>query len=364
MMSGDGARTADFDYALPPELIAQDPLPARAGSRMLVLPRGDGPIVHAKVTAIVRYLAPGDLLVVNNTKVFPARLRGRRADTGGRVELLLTHRVRAEDQDEIWEALMRCGFRARRGIRLTLAEGQIEAELLAQREAGCIRVRLQSATPLAALIDRYGEIPLPPYIKRSPDEPTSAHADRERYQTVYARCRGAVAAPTAGLHFTPQLLDDLSKAGVEQTQITLHVGPGTFRPVTSEDPADHVMDAEWFEVGDRAAARIEAARAAGRRVVAVGTTTVRTLETVAMEHGTVVPAAGWSRLFIRPPFTFKAVDALLTNFHLPRSTLLMLVSAFCDQDTGNGRRRTLDAYHAAVKERYRFYSYGDGMLLL
>jgi len=363
-------KTSDFDYDLPSQLIAQDPLPERSASRMLVLPRRGGAIAHRQVTDIVTYLRRGDLLVVNDTRVFPARIAGHRVDTGGRAELLLTHRVEdggegaSEGEGEVWEALMRSGFRPRRGMGLSMANGDLVAEVLEPLAGGRVRVRLMGKGPVADILDRQGEVPLPPYIKRGDEDRARAVADRERYQTVYARRRGAVAAPTAGLHFSGRLMDVLKSIGVGVASVTLHVGPGTFRPVTADDPSNHDMDAEWYEVSPEASEQIAAARLAGHRVVAVGTTTVRTLETVALEHGQVVPASGWSRLFIRSPFAFKAVDALLTNFHLPRSTLLMLVSAFCDGEQADGCERVLAAYRAAVAEQYRFYSYGDCMLIV
>lgn len=356
-------KTADFDYELPPELIAQAPLPERSESRMLVLPRHGGEVVHRKITDIVTYLRRGDLLVVNDTRVFPARILGHRLDTGGRAELLLTHRVEDTGEGEVWEALMRSGFRPRCGMGLSMADGELVAEVLEPLTGGRVRVRLDGKGSLEDILDRHGKVPLPPYIRREEGDVEQAVVDRERYQTVYAAQRGAVAAPTAGLHFSDGLLDELKSIGVGLASVTLHVGPGTFRPVSSDDPEAHEMDAEWYELSPETADRIAATRAGGGRVVAVGTTTVRTLETVAMEHGGIVPATGWSRLFIRSPFDFKAVDGLLTNFHLPRSTLLMLVSAFCDGDEGDGRERVLDAYRAAVAERYRFYSYGDCMFI-
>jgi S-adenosylmethionine:tRNA ribosyltransferase-isomerase len=357
-------KTSDFDYDLPPGLIAQDPLPERSASRMLVFPRRGGEIEHRQVTDIVTYLRRGDLLVVNDTRVFPARIVGHRLDTGGRAELLLTHRVEDAGDGEVWEALMRSGFRPRTGMGLSMANGALVAEVLEPLSEGRVRVRLTGKAPLDDILDRHGQVPLPPYIKREEGDRARADADRERYQTVYARRRGAVAAPTAGLHFSDELMDVLKSVGVQVASVTLHVGPGTFRPVATDDPSAHEMDAEWYEVSPETSDLVAATRSAGNRVVAVGTTTVRTLETVAMEHGRVVPARGWSRLFIRSPFTFKAVDALLTNFHLPRSTLLMLVSAFCDGEQGDGRERVLAAYRAAVAGKYRFYSYGDCMLII
>jgi S-adenosylmethionine:tRNA ribosyltransferase-isomerase len=357
-------KTSDFDYTLPPELIAQDPLPERSQSRMLVLPRQGGALQHRQVVDVVDALDAGDLLVVNDTQVFPARIHGQRTDTGGQAELLLTHRVEAGTGCETWEALMKSGFRARAGIRLRMAEGAINAEILEILAAGRVRVHLESATPLDEILEQHGEVPLPPYIKRSGVDDARAEADRTRYQTVYAAARGAVAAPTAGLHFSDALLDQLAAKGVGRATVTLHVGPGTFRPVKADDVSGHEMDAEWYTLSEETAARITATRAAGGRVVAVGTTTVRTLETVCAAHGKVVADTGWSRLFIHPPYSFGAVDALLTNFHLPRSTLLMLVSAFCDGPQGGGRERLMEAYRCAVAEKYRFYSYGDCMLIV
>jgi S-adenosylmethionine:tRNA ribosyltransferase-isomerase len=356
-------KTTDFDYELPPELIAQAPLPERSESRMLVLSRHGGDVAHRNIADIVTCLRRGDLLVVNDTKVFPARILGQRLDTGGRAELLLTHRVEDPGEGEVWEALMRSGFRPRCGMGLSMANGELVAEVLEPLTGGRVRVRLDGKGALQDILERHGKVPLPPYIRREEGDAEQAMADRERYQTIYATHRGAVAAPTAGLHFSDGLLDVLKSIGVGVASVTLHVGPGTFRPVSSDDPEAHEMDAEWYEMSPETADRIGATRASGGRVVAVGTTTVRTLETVALAHGGIVPATGWSRLFIRSPFEFKAVDGLLTNFHLPRSTLLMLVSAFCDGDEGGGRERVMAAYRAAVAERYRFYSYGDCMFI-
>ncbi|MBT7700354.1 MAG: tRNA preQ1(34) S-adenosylmethionine ribosyltransferase-isomerase QueA [Verrucomicrobia bacterium] len=357
-------KTSDFDYALPPELIAQNPLPERSQSRMLVLPRQGGALQHRQVVDVVDILDAGDLLVVNDTQVFPARIHGQRTDTGGQAELLLTHRVEGGPQGETWEALMKSGFRARAGIRLRMAEGAVNAEILETMAAGRVKVRLESETPLHDILEHHGEVPLPPYIRRTGTDDARADIDRTRYQTVYATSRGAVAAPTAGLHFSDALLADLEAKGIGRATVTLHVGPGTFRPVKADDVSGHEMDAEWYALSEETAARIRATRAAGGRVVAVGTTTVRTLETVCAEYGEVVAASGWSRLFIHPPYRFGAVDALLTNFHLPRSTLLMLVSAFCDGPQGGGRERLLETYRCAVAAKYRFYSYGDCMMIV
>jgi len=339
--------TSDFDYELPAASIAQEAAP-RGESRLLVLDR-EGPDRHARVGDLPRLLHSGDLLVLNDTRVIPARLFGRRAgsigQTGGRMELLLIERL-----DELeWDALVKPGKRARPGTVIEL-DADLTAEVTDKREDG--RHRLRFSAPVEPHLDRLGHVPLPPYIHR-PDTPE----DRERYQTVYARSPGAVAAPTAGLHFTARLLEEIAAAGVAIARVTLHVGIGTFKPVTAERIEDHRMERERYEIGEEAATAIRHARERGR-VVAVGTTVVRTLESAALAgEGTVRPGAGATELFITPGFRFQVVDALLTNFHLPRSTLLMLVSAFA------GRERVLAAYEEAVREGYRFYSYGDAMLV-
>jgi S-adenosylmethionine:tRNA ribosyltransferase-isomerase len=334
--------TRDFDYDLPAASIAQEPAP-RGESRLLVLDR-QGPGRHSRVRDLPRLLHPGDLLVLNDTRVIPARLYGRSAG-GGRMEILLIERVAERD----WDALVRPGRRARPGAMIELAEG-LTAEVIDKREDG--RHRLRFTEPVEPHLDRLGHIPLPPYIHR-PDTPE----DRERYQTVFARQPGAVAAPTAGLHFTAKLLEEIAAAGVEIVRVTLHVGIGTFKPVSAERIEEHRMESERYEIGEETAGAIRRARAAGRRIVAVGTTVVRTLESAAQEGGGEVRAgSGATRLFITPGYRFQVVDALLTNFHLPCSTLLMLVSAFA------GRERVLAAYEEAIREGYRFYSYGDAML--
>jgi S-adenosylmethionine:tRNA ribosyltransferase-isomerase len=318
---------------------------------------------HRHVADLPEYLHAGDLLVLNDTRVFPARVFGRREDTGGSVELLLLE----EDEHGNWDALYRASRKARVGTRLVLGTGALRGELVAVGERGRVSVRLQGNRSVRELLETEGTMPVPPYIKRpragapaaGPNVGDDLEAlDRERYQTVYARRPGAVAAPTAGLHFSEKLLAELDRRGVRKTAITLHVGPGTFRPVKAERVADHAMESERFEVGPDAAAALNLAGREGRRVLAVGTTCVRTIETVLAEHGKMVPCEGRSSLFVHPPFEFRGVDALLTNFHLPRSTLLMLVCAFA------GRERTLRAYRAAVEEGYRFYSYGDCMLIV
>ncbi|MCL1857440.1 MAG: tRNA preQ1(34) S-adenosylmethionine ribosyltransferase-isomerase QueA [Kiritimatiellaeota bacterium] len=364
--------TADFDYALPPELIAQEPLAERTLSRMMVL-EGDRAPQHACVTDLRKYLRPGDLLVMNDTRVFPARVFGRWQDTTGKVEVLFIERGQGErtqnleprtQNGEVWRVMMRSARPVKEGRRVVLAEGSLLAEVVGKEEGGIVILKVMSASgapcavdALYELLNRYGVPPLPPYIHRTEEE--RGAMDRERYQTVYAREVGAVAAPTAGLHFTPGLLDELAAAGIPHVFVTLHVGPGTFKPVKTDDVEKHVMDPERYTVSQATADAIAQTRRAGGRIVAVGSTTVRTLETVAAEHGgVVVPCEGRSRAFIYPPYAFAVTDAMLTNFHLPRSTLLMMVSALM------GRERILAAYRLAIAERYRFFSYGDCMLLI
>jgi S-adenosylmethionine:tRNA ribosyltransferase-isomerase len=325
-------KSRDFDYLLPPELVAQVPPPRRDGSRLMVVPRSGGPVEHRAFPDLPRYLEPGDLLVLNDTRVVPARLLLTRS-TGGRVEALLLRR----DGGSRWEALLDSGGRLQPGETLKLEDGSACA--VEERRADVWSVSFESETA----VERLGRAPLPPYIKRAPDA-----TDLERYQTVYAERPGSIAAPTAGLHFTEELLGRIQAAGVDIARVTLHVGTGTFKPVRADDVADHVMDPERYEIPDTTIRAIERAR----RVVAVGTTTCRTLEAWARTG----KAAGETNLFIHPPFEFKVVDALLTNFHLPKSTLLMLVCAFA------GRDRALSAYEEAVKEKYRFFSYGDASL--
>lgn len=337
--------TRDFDFELPTELIAQDPAP-RGESRLLHLP-AVGAVGHRHIRDLPQLLRPGDLLVVNDTRVIPARIFAR-SPHGGRIELLLVERLDAL----CWEALARPGRKTRPGARLVI-EGSnppLEVEVKAVLETDGRRV-IELSRPLDDELERLGHVPLPPYVKR----PDTA-ADRERYQTVWASQAGAVAAPTAGLHFDQPLLDALADAGIERTSVTLHVGIGTFKPVTAELVHEHVMDAERWEVPAKAVAAIEATRARGGRIVAVGTTAVRALESAAAD-GALTPGSGRTRLFLTPGSEFRVVDLLLTNFHLPQSTLLMLVSAFA------GRDRILGAYREAVDERYRFYSYGDAMLI-
>lgn len=346
-------RTSDLDYELPEELIAQEAPPERDAGRMLVL-RGES-VEHRRVLELPRALPARSLLVVNDTRVIPARLVGVRG-SGGRVELLLVQRLGPAGATERWRALGRPGKRLRPGTPLSFGDGRVEGVVDERGERGVLAVTLSArpAAPLAQTLAEVGRVPLPPYIRREPRP-----EDRDRYQTVFAREPGAVAAPTAGLHLSPRLLDALAAAGHARVAVTLHVGPGTFAPVTAEELDAHRMHEERFEVPPEAAAAIAAARADGRPVVAVGTTVARTLESAFdPERGRVAPGAGRTRLFIRPPYRPRVVDALLTNFHLPRSTLLALAMAF------GGEEPVRRAYRAAVDARYRFFSYGDAMLIL
>lgn len=341
-------RLSDLDYELPEELIAQEPLPERDASRLLVVDVATNTVDHRRFTELPRLLPPS-LFVFNDTRVFPARLTGRK-ESGGRVELLLLRK-----RDEVssrWLALGRSSKGLRPGMDLELAEGRITARVLASLEDGQVEVELEGHGDVDALIDEVGDVPLPPYIRRA-----TVDADRDRYQTVYAREPGAVAAPTAGLHFTDTTFRALREAGHEPAYVTLHVGPGTFRPVQAARLEDHPMHEEAYEVPEITADAIASAREEGRPVVAVGTTVVRTLEAAAGDDGVPARGVGSTRLFIRPPFRFRAIDHLVTNFHLPRSTLLALVMALAGVDL------TRRAYREAVAERYRFYSYGDAMLI-
>lgn len=344
-------RLSDFDYALPPALIAQHPLTPRDAARLLVVHRSSGVFEHRTFRDLPEYLRAGDILVLNNTRVIPARLRGETAG-GGAIEVLLLRpsASAAPPGMELWEVLARPGRRVRAGARLRFRAG-ITGEVVGLRAEGVRLVAFAAGRPLRQAIREIGETPLPPYVR----EPLR---DPEEYQTVYAAVDGAVAAPTAGLHFTPGLLERIRAMGVGTATLTMHIGLGTFRPVTVEDPARHRMEAEWYEVTAEAAAAINDARARGGRIVPVGTSAVRTLETVTLEDGVVRPGEGWSRLFVYPGYRFRAADALVTNFHLPRTTLLMLVSALA------GRELILRAYAEAIREGYRFYSFGDAMLIL
>ena len=344
----------EFDFELPDALIAQDPPQERGGSRLLVVHRTGG-IEHTAFANLAEYLVPGDLLVVNNTRVFPARLLGRRVPSGGGVECLLLRELPTSNR---WDALVHPGQKLKTGARMVFERAGItvHGEVLAMHFQGRRTIRLWTdhRDGLANAIDRVGHIPLPPYIKRG-----DAASDRERYQTVYARERGSVAAPTAGLHFTAGQLASLALRGVERVEVTLHVGYGTFKPVKVDRVEDHVIDPERFIVPAETAGALTRAKRERRRIIAVGTTSVRTLESlVVREDGAVMPASGETLLFIRPGHQFQLVDAMITNFHLPRSSLLMLVSAFA------GREKVLNAYGEALAHGYRFYSYGDAMLIL
>ncbi len=338
-------KTSDFYYDLPPELIAQTPAKERSASRLLVYDRGTRTISDEVFTDIVRHLRPGDVLVRNTTRVIPARIFGHRPETGGTMEFLLLKRLDAHH----WECLVRPGRRAKPGLAYTISD-ELSATICEPTDAGGRVIRLDYDGVFEEILDRVGEMPLPPYI-------TERLAERERYQTVYARENGSAAAPTAGLHFTEALLDALRAKGVLIADVLLHVGLGTFRPVCAETVEEHHMHSEYFEVTERSAAAINAARAAGGRIVAVGTTSCRTLESVADDAGIVHAKSGWTDIFITPGYRFKAVDALITNFHLPESTLLMLVSALCS------REEILSVYEHAVRERYRFFSFGDAMFV-
>jgi S-adenosylmethionine:tRNA ribosyltransferase-isomerase len=338
-------RLSDFDFNLPEDLIAQTPAEDRERSRLLVLDRRTGAVSHRIFTDMETQLVPGDLLVLNDTKVFPCRIPAKKAG-GGKAEIFLLE----EKGINLWHALVRGGVDA--GKRAVIASG-IEVEVVAEVGEGIKLVRFHGVPDIRARLDELGRTPLPPYIKREP-----VAQDLERYQTVYASSEGAVAAPTAGLHFTPALLRKLHDRGAETAMITLHVGPGTFQPVRATNIAEHRMHPERFTIPVAAAERIGLARSEGRRIIGVGTTSVRTLETSAQADGNVHAGEGTSELFIYPGYRFRVVDGMITNFHLPKSTLLMLVAAFA------GRENVLNAYRTAIKQRYRFYSYGDAMLII
>jgi S-adenosylmethionine:tRNA ribosyltransferase-isomerase len=338
-------RLTDFDYDLPEALIAQEPSSQRDRSRLMVLNRASGGTGHRVFSDLANYVVPGDLLVLNDTKVFPCRLAATRPG-GGKAEIFLL----SERGRNLWHALVKGGVGA--GKRLGIAQG-VEAEIVTEHTDGSRTVRFHGVGDIRETLADIGKVPLPPYIQRNASE-----RDRERYQTVYAAHEGAVAAPTAGLHFTRELLGKLTDMGVTFTAVTLHVGPGTFQPVRAELITDHRMMPERYSIPEKAALAINRARLEKRRVIAVGTTSVRTIETAASADGAIAPGEGSSELFIYPGYRFKATDGLITNFHLPKSTLLMLVSAFA------GRARIMSAYRTAVAEQYRFYSYGDAMLIL
>ncbi len=340
-------KTSDFDYVLPEELIAQTPMEPRDHSRLMVVHRGTGAIEHRRFYDLPQYLRPGDALVINETKVIPARLLGVKEDTGVPVEVLLLRRENATD----WEALVRPGRRLKPGASCVFGDGLLRCTVLENvAETGGRLVRFQYEGVFEELLDRLGEMPLPPYIHEKLQ-------DQSRYQTVYAKAEGSAAAPTAGLHFTPALLEQVRAMGVTVVPVLLHVGLGTFRPVKEEDVDKHVMHSEYYQVTREAADTLNRIRQAGGRLICVGTTSVRTIETVADSDGIIHPGAGETAIFIKPGVKIKAVDALITNFHLPQSTLLMLVSTFL------GREKALDAYRLAVQEKYRFFSFGDAMFI-
>ncbi|MBQ2613851.1 MAG: tRNA preQ1(34) S-adenosylmethionine ribosyltransferase-isomerase QueA [Clostridia bacterium] len=338
--------TKDFYYDLPQELIAQTPLADRTASKLLVLDRENGGISHRIFREITEYLKPGDCLVMNNTRVIPARLYGVKEGSGGKIEFLLLKRLELD----VWEVILKPGKKAKVGSRFVFGDGLLTAEVLALVEDGKRIVKFSYDGVWEEILDRLGEMPLPPYIKEK-------LTDRERYQTVYSKIEGSAAAPTAGLHFTDALLKEIQNKGVKIAYLTLHVGLGTFRPVSVENVEEHIMHTEQYEVSAEAAECINQTRKNGGRVIAVGTTSVRTLETVADTDGTVKAGVGETNIFIYPGYRFKAVDAMITNFHLPESTLLMLISAFA------GKEKIFAAYHEAIAQNYRFFSFGDAMFI-
>lgn len=340
-------KTSDFFFELPQELIAQDPLTDRSASRLLYLDREDGHITHRRFKDLKDYLRPGDCLVINDTKVLPARLYGRKIDTDAAVELLLLKRR----EGDVWETLVKPGKKAKPGCRLSFGDGLLTGEVTDVVEDGNRLIHFTYEGIFEEILDQLGEMPLPPYI-------THKLEDKSRYQTVYARQEGSAAAPTAGLHFTNPLLEEIRSAGVKIAHITLHVGLGTFRPVKVENVKEHHMHSEFYQIDEEQAQTINQTKADGGRIIAVGTTSCRTLESAVDEKGFLHPGSGWTDIFIYPGYSFRMIDGLVTNFHLPESTLLMLVSALA------GRERILAAYEEAVKERYRFFSFGDAMLIL
>lgn len=336
----------DFNYDLPEELIAQDPLEDRSSSRLMVLHKDTGRIEHKIFRDIIDYLNPGDCLVINDTKVIPARLMGIKEDTGAAIEVLLLKR----NADDVWECLVKPGKKARTGARIVFGEGLLVGEIVDVIEDGNRMIKFHYEGIFEEILDKLGQMPLPPYI-------THKLQDKNRYQTVYARNEGSAAAPTAGLHFTKELLEKIKEKGVNVVSITLHVGLGTFRPVKVDKIEEHHMHTETFNITKEAADTINRTRAAGGRVIAVGTTSCRTLESAATDDGTIPARSGDTDIFIYPGYKFKAIDCLITNFHLPESTLIMLVSALA------GRDNIMNAYETAVKERYRFFSFGDAMFI-
>ena len=340
-------KKSDFFFELPEELIAQDPLADRSASRLLVLHKDSGETAHRIFKDITQYLKPGDCLVLNNTKVIPARLIGKKEDTGAAVEVLLLKRR----EKDVWETLVKPGKKCRPGTKLVFGEGVLKAEVLETVEEGNRLIRFSYEGIFEEVLDKLGEMPLPPYI-------THKLTDKNRYQTVYAKYDGSAAAPTAGLHFTAELLQQIESMGVKTAYVTLHVGLGTFRPVKTDNILEHHMHSEYYEVSEEAAEKINLTKAEGGRIVCVGTTSCRTVESAAGEDGRVSAGCGNTEIFIYPGYRFKVLDALITNFHLPESTLVMLVSALA------GREKVLAAYEEAVRENYRFFSFGDAMLVI
>ena len=336
----------DFYFDLPEELIAQDPLEDRSGSRLLVLDKETGETEHHIFREIVNYLNPGDCLVINDTKVIPARLIGEKEGTGAKVEVLLLKRK----ENDIWETLVKPGRKMKPGARLVFGNGLLKAEVIGVVEEGNRLIRFEYEGIFEEILDQLGQMPLPPYI-------THQLEDKNRYQTVYAKHSGSAAAPTAGLHFTPELLDEIKEKGVEIAHVTLHVGLGTFRPVKVENIQEHHMHSEFYRIEQSEADKINRAKEEGHRVICVGTTSCRTVESAADENGRLRECSGWTEIFIYPGYKFKVLDALITHFHLPESTLIMLVSALA------GREHVLAAYEEAIRERYRFFSFGDAMFI-
>ena len=337
----------DFYYDLPEELIAQDPLEDRSSSRLLVLDKKTGETQHHTFREIVNYLNPGDCLVINDTKVIPARLIGAKEETGAKIEVLLLKRK----QNDVWETLVKPGRKAKPGTRISFGDGLLKGEVIDVVDEGNRLIRFEYDGIFEEILDQLGQMPLPPYI-------THQLKDKDRYNTVYAAHEGSAAAPTAGLHFTPELLEEIDRKGVDIARVTLHVGLGTFRPVKVEDVENHHMHSEFYMIDEKAAEKINGAKARGGRIICVGTTSCRTIESAADENGHLKACSGWTEIFIYPGYTFNALDGLITNFHLPESTLIMLVSALA------GRDHVLAAYEEAVRERYRFFSLGDAMLII
>ena len=339
-------RKEDFNFDLPEELIAQDPLEDRSSSRLLVLDKETGKTEHHVFREIIDYLEAGDCLVINDTKVIPARLIGSKIGTDAKIEVLLLKRK----ENDVWETLVKPGKKAKIGTRISFGDGLLVGEVVDIVEEGNRLIHFEYEGIFEEILDRLGQMPLPPYI-------THQLEDKNRYQTVYAKHSGSAAAPTAGLHFTPELLKKIEEKGVQIARVTLHVGLGTFRPVKVDNILEHHMHSEFYQIEEEAAEKINTAKANGKRVIAVGTTSCRTIESAAKGDGTIAPVSGWTDIFIYPGYQFKVLDCLITNFHLPESTLVMLVSALA------GREHVLNAYEEAIKERYRFFSFGDAMFI-